>query len=83
MSAPDSQRRRNADRLSCVAGLKGGGIRIRLIGVAEWKPVPDVPVLSFHVEPTQFAERYDIDAGLCSMIGRSWMLDPKETSWSF
>jgi hypothetical protein len=53
-----------------------GGIRIRLVRVGDWKPVPDVPVFSFHVEPQKFRERYRNWRGyVLDDLERSWMLD--------
>lgn len=44
------------------------GLRIRLVRIAEWKPMIDVPVLSFHTDPTRFVEGTKTDATLYSTM---------------
>lgn len=78
------ERRGDAEADLVRRRTEGGGIRIRLVRVAEWKPVPDVPVLSFHVEPTNSPNGIEIGAGLCSMIGTARGCSiRKETSSNF
>ena len=74
-------RRPTAGRMTAEADLvrrrEYGGFRIHLAQAPpDWQPVPNTPVLSFHVEKTKFEDRYwDRTTFLRDDEERSWVND--------
>jgi catechol 2,3-dioxygenase-like lactoylglutathione lyase family enzyme len=72
------ERRGEADADLVRRRSEGGSVRIRLVGASGWKPVADVPVLSFHVDPKKFVERYRNWHGFVRDDAERWWMPDSE-----